>query len=650
MWRKENSKDRNPLIAGYRIGDELGRGPLGTVYEATNVESGQRAVFRGFARPTRASQREWDAAMAQFTDLLDRHRALEPHPAIQKILDFGEEDGVFWIASEFFQATPLRKILDERGAQPFPWALQVLGQVANAVDFAAERGLPHTDLTPYNILVAQDPQNPAFLDVKIINFGLGHARQKRGTPYAAPEQQRGGEGDRRSDAWALGTLLCEIVSGKSLFSGKPNDVVKQVLGGKPGAPQQLPGTALAVLHALLAPEPDRRYQRLTDAVLDLDFGREPAFARLGKRTKSVRGAGTPLAIQKFSLGGMDVVDLRWKKLQKDLGEDAREERRRAVLGRIFQASLGLLTFSGLLYRASTLPETFSTATVSSISGAPNRSGSPLFAGQKISGRERSTIQTGPGESVVLTFRGGRLLLPENSSLEIGRLGWNEAPERRFRLNAGRVIVEPMKLPARSIFEVSVGSKRVFTRTGKLAMSANGQVAIVSGDAHEVTEEATTELKPSELPEWGKRGLAAMAKSGRPAGIAAAWLGSEESLLLPMWDGVRQIVRLPSAIADGKKTMTAQASLQGIAPLFQTATLGEGVPERIDPVTLVPLPIPESARRKLLRAFVGNRIDHYKKFASGGWQLEARAADALQTPLRLRNGKATQVPREERFTW
>ena len=237
-----------------------------------------------------------------------------------------------------------------------------------------------------------DPQNPEFLDVKVINFGLGHARTKRGTPYAAPEQQRGSEGDARSDAWALGTLLCEIVSGKPLFLGKPGEVLRQVLGARPGLPPQLPSLAHPVLDALLASEPDRRYHRLSDAVADLDFGREPAFARMGKRLKSIRGSGTPLAIQKYALGKMDIVDLRGKQLQKDLADDARAERRRATTGRTLNAAALVGVFGGLLWRASVLPATFETATVAAVTGKPRASGKTLRSARgSRAGRVRESL-------------------------------------------------------------------------------------------------------------------------------------------------------------------------------------------------------------------------------------------------------------------
>ena len=228
--------------------------------------------------------------------------------------------------------------------------------------------------------------------------------------------------------------------------------------------------------------------------------------------------------------------------------------------------------------------------------------------------------------------------------------WNDAPERRFKLERGRLIAETLRLPAKSIFEVAVGDRRIFSRTGKLAVSADGSVSLASGDAHAIADDSTTELKPVEVPDWGRRGLAALAKTGRPTGIGAAWLGGEENLLLPTWDGAKQIVSLPSSMLVAKKTLTAQASLQALAPLIQTATLGEGAPEKLDPVTLAPLPMPEASRKKLLRAFVGGRIDRYRRFPSGGWEILTRAADGRETPLRLRNGRAGQVPREERFVW
>ena len=211
---------RKPIIAGYKIGKEMGQGPLGKIYRAAHTETGQRVVFRGFTKPAGADDAKWEAAKNQFRDLLAAHQRVEEHLNVQKILAFGEEDDLFWIATEWFEARTLHQILTEEGAQTRRRTFDIFEQVARAVDSAGERGLSHTDLTPYNILLVKPPANePNRIIVKVINFGLAHARRKYGSRYAAPEQLNGVEGDRRADVYAAGALLYEMLAGVPLRDG-----------------------------------------------------------------------------------------------------------------------------------------------------------------------------------------------------------------------------------------------------------------------------------------------------------------------------------------------------------------------------------------------------------------------------------------------
>ena len=273
--------DLHPVVAGYRIGEEMGRGPLGKIYRARHEQTDEWAVLRGFTRPEGVEERRWDAAKAQFRDLLTTHKNLPSHPAIQKILGFGEEDELFWVASEYFEAKTLQFVLMEEGPQSLAWTLSVFRQVADAVDWAGAHGVCHTDLTPHDILLMRDPDlSPGQSRVKVINFGLAHARRKYGSRYAAPEQMAGVEGDRRADVYATGALLCEMLTGQPLRDGKtPDEIAARVRAADlPAFPNFWPAYVQNVLTAMLARDPQRRYERVTHAIEDLAAKRNPSFS------------------------------------------------------------------------------------------------------------------------------------------------------------------------------------------------------------------------------------------------------------------------------------------------------------------------------------------------------------------------------------
>jgi serine/threonine protein kinase len=109
--------DTYPTIAGYRIGNLMGQGPLGKIYRAVHLQTGEVAIMRGFTRPGNADASSWEAAKNQFRQLLSAHQRVADLPGapttLQRILGFGEEGGLFWVASEYFEARPLHQILQD---------------------------------------------------------------------------------------------------------------------------------------------------------------------------------------------------------------------------------------------------------------------------------------------------------------------------------------------------------------------------------------------------------------------------------------------------------------------------------------------------------------------------------------------------------
>ena len=172
-----------------------------------------------------------------------------------------------------------------RGALPFDQALQLATQIADALDRAHRAGVTHRDVKPANIMLTRD-------GVKVLDFGLAKSGSKPapteqtltaalttegsvlGTPqYMAPEQFEGKEADTRSDIWAFGAVLYEMVTGEKAFQGKSySSLVGAILSADPRPMLVKPFTPPALerlVRRCLAKEPEDRYQSMRDVVLDL---------------------------------------------------------------------------------------------------------------------------------------------------------------------------------------------------------------------------------------------------------------------------------------------------------------------------------------------------------------------------------------------
>ena len=250
--------DADPLVGtslgGRRLVRVIGRGGMGTVYEALDERHGRVAVK---VLP------ETLAADASFVSRFHREAktlAGLSHPHIVEVLDRGREGDRFWFAMEFVRGESLRRPL-ERGPLPWREAARVASEVLSALSYAHGRGVVHRDLKPENVLLSADGR------VRLVDFGLARivrgeaavdtARLTRtnvllGTyEYMAPEQRTGSaDVDERADLYAVGVILYETLTG-ALPIGRfdaPSEL-------RPGCPPALD----AVVHEALASKPADRF-------------------------------------------------------------------------------------------------------------------------------------------------------------------------------------------------------------------------------------------------------------------------------------------------------------------------------------------------------------------------------------------------------
>jgi serine/threonine protein kinase len=203
-------------FAGYRIDGVVGRGGMGVVYRATEL-----ALDRPVALKLIAPELAGDASFRERFLRESRLAASIDHAGILPVYTAGEADGELFLANRFVDGTDLRALLEEQGPLRPEQALELVGQVADALDVAHARGLVHQDVKPGNVLV--DAADHCYLS----DFGL--TKQLRGgeatesgllagsLDYLAPEQIRRGAVDGRTDQYALGCVLYELLSGAPPF-------------------------------------------------------------------------------------------------------------------------------------------------------------------------------------------------------------------------------------------------------------------------------------------------------------------------------------------------------------------------------------------------------------------------------------------------
>jgi eukaryotic-like serine/threonine-protein kinase len=220
-------------ISRYRVLERLGGGGAGVVYKAEDVKL-ERLVALKFLSTYRSAN---EADTRRFLREARASSAVD-HPNICTVYEVDEtEDGRLFIAMAFCEGETLKKKV-ERGPLPLPEAVRVAAQIASGLAAAHAKGIVHRDVKPANVIVSADGR------VKIVDFGIAKlADQSRltrdgtavGTAgYMAPEQIRGEEIDPRTDVWALGVVLYEMVTGRTPFPGdNDQERIRGILSREP---------------------------------------------------------------------------------------------------------------------------------------------------------------------------------------------------------------------------------------------------------------------------------------------------------------------------------------------------------------------------------------------------------------------------------
>jgi serine/threonine protein kinase len=274
------------LLRGYEILEELGRGGMGVVYKARQINLKRVVALKMILAGAHASPQD----LARFRR--EAEAVAQPqHPNIVQIHEVGEQDGCPYFSLEFVDGGSLAQRLQEKPQPPY-WAAQLVETLARAVHAAHKHGIVHRDIKPANVLLTGDGV------AKIADFGLakrleGESAHTRtgcimGTPgYMAPEQAEARKATTPAvDAYALGAILYECLTGRPPFRGPtPLETVMQVVTDEPAPVRKLqpkcPRDLETICMKCLEKNPGSRYssaEALADDLRRFQSG-EPVLAR-----------------------------------------------------------------------------------------------------------------------------------------------------------------------------------------------------------------------------------------------------------------------------------------------------------------------------------------------------------------------------------
>ncbi len=248
----------------YKIYDEVGSGGFATVYLGRNMDTNEivaiKVLNQQYTRDSRYVER-----FRREAGLAERLK----HPNIVRVLDHGIEEGLHFLVMEFVEGLTLNDVIARKGRLSLEEAVSYTEQVCAGLQAAHQAGVVHRDIKPANLMITPGGT------VKIMDFGIARMESQAGltqsgmfmgTPrYISPEMARGSEADIRSDLYAVGLVLYEMLSGRPAFDGEnPWSVLRQQIESDPPPIGQVrhdvPPWLEAVIFRAVAKDPARRFQ------------------------------------------------------------------------------------------------------------------------------------------------------------------------------------------------------------------------------------------------------------------------------------------------------------------------------------------------------------------------------------------------------
>ena len=270
-------------LAHYEITRHLGNGGMGEVYQATDTKLGRSVAIK--LLPIGSTHIE---DRLKRLDHEARVLASLNHPSIASIYGLEESDGRKFLVMELVPGETLAERI-KRGPIPVKEAIGIGLQVAEALEVAHEKGIIHRDLKPANIMITPDGK------LKLLDFGLARVFEPLpvasgelptlpltmsmgntilGTAaYMSPEQARGKAVDKRTDIWAFGCVLFEMLTGRQAFPGDTvSDIITAILSSSPALtalPDETPGKIRNLIRKCVEKDPRLRLHDIADARIEI---------------------------------------------------------------------------------------------------------------------------------------------------------------------------------------------------------------------------------------------------------------------------------------------------------------------------------------------------------------------------------------------
>jgi serine/threonine protein kinase len=297
----ERAGPEHERISGYEYLEVVARKALGTVYKARHLTTGRIVALKLLPTSLPGSYQEYRALRRQVEVLAKLN-----HPGIVRLHEYGEQNGMFYIATDFAADGDLARLLNG-GPLPIRTAVRLLEEIAGIVGHIHTQQIVHYDLKPSHILFSRGEGSGTVelgtdrnrYQPKITDFGLAASYREEsiplsttapkimGTPaYMAPQRLTAGEEEAGSaeDVWSLGVILYEVLTGRRPFSGSSRtEVFSQILRLGVTPPRRLraeiPAAVEAVCLKCLQREPESRYPTASELADALRCVREGEFGR-----------------------------------------------------------------------------------------------------------------------------------------------------------------------------------------------------------------------------------------------------------------------------------------------------------------------------------------------------------------------------------
>lgn len=262
-------------IGGYRILERLGRGGMGTVYKAEQID-----LQRPVALKVISEEHTKDKDFIELFIHEARAAAKLNHPNVVQVYDVKRHNDVYYFSMEYVSGGSVQDVLNKQRRVPVDQAVRWILDAARGLDYAHKKGIVHRDVKPDNLMISETGM------VKIGDMGLARGLNEKvgpeeetsviGTPhYIAPEQVLGRPADFRSDIYSLGATAYRMLAGvtpfqapsvRDLVNKKVREDAPSVRDFNPEVPEEL----ARIVTRMMERDPDKRYQTMAEVVADLE--------------------------------------------------------------------------------------------------------------------------------------------------------------------------------------------------------------------------------------------------------------------------------------------------------------------------------------------------------------------------------------------